>query len=90
MITTFQKSGATVVLAGLTLPRNYGVGYVRSFEKVFEDLAAKYKLSLIPFFLAGVAANPKYTLDDLLHPNASGYVVVTDTVLRTVEPLLKK
>jgi len=90
MIVAFKKSGAVVVLAGLTLPRNYGIEYVRSFEKVFEDLAAKHKLPRIPFFLAGVAANPRYTLDDFLHPNANGYVVVTDTVLKTLEPLLKK
>lgn len=90
MITAFRGTGATVVLAGMTLPRNYGVAYVRPFEKVFEDLAAKYKLPLIPFFLQGVAGAPGYTLDDFLHPNAKGYVIVTDTVLKTLEPLLKK
>ena len=90
MITAFQKSGATVVLAGMTLPRNYGAVYVRSFEDVFRDLARKLNVPLIPFFLEGVAGNPKLTLDDYLHPNADGYVIVTDNVLKTVEPLLKK
>src|SRR5688572_2958811 len=60
MITAFQGTGATVVLAGMTLPRNYGVAYVRPFEKVFEDLAVKYKLPLIPFLLQGVAGSPGY------------------------------
>ena len=90
MIMAFQKSGATVVLAGMTLPRNYGAAYVRSFEDVFRDLARKHNVPLIPFFLEGVAGNPKLTLDDYLHPNADGYVIVTDNVLKTVEPLLKK
>jgi acyl-CoA thioesterase-1 len=90
MITAFQGVGATVVLAGMTLPRNYGVGYVRPFEKVFEDLAARHKLPLIPFFLEGVAGAPAYTLEDFLHPNAKGYTIVADTVLKTLEPLLKK
>ena len=90
MITAFQRGGAAVVLAGMTLPRNYGAAYVRSFEDMFRDLARKHNLALIPFFLEGVAGNPKLTLDDYLHPNADGYVIVTENVLKTLEPLLKK
>ena len=90
MITKFRKGGATVVLAGMTLPRNYGSTYVNSFEGAFRDLARKYELPLIPFFLEGVAGNPRLTLQDGLHPNANGYRIVTDTVLKTLEPLLKR
>jgi acyl-CoA thioesterase I len=77
MIQDFQKGGAKVVLAGMTLPRNYGDAYV------------KYGLPLIPFFLEGVAGDPKYTLQDLIHPNADGYALVTDIVMKTLKPLLK-
>src|SRR2546429_9806191 len=90
MIGGFQKAGAKVGLAGMTLPRNYGSAYVGSFEDVFRNLAKKYNLALIPFFLEGVAGNPKYTLDDFLHPNADGYVLVTNLVLKTLKPILKK
>ena len=90
MIGEFQKAGVKVVLAGMTLPRNYGSAYVGSFEDVFRNLAKKYNLALIPFFLEGVAGNPKYTLDDFLHPNADGYVLVTDMVMKTLGPVLKK
>ena len=90
MIAEFQKRGAKVILAGMTLPRNYGNAYVKSFEEVFRSLAKKYNLPLIPFFLEGVAGNPKYTLDDFLHPNAEGYALVTDIVMKTLEPALKK
>jgi acyl-CoA thioesterase I len=89
MIQDFQKAGAKVILAGMTLPRNYGEAYVKSFEDVFRNLAKKYSLPLIPFFLEGVAGDPKYTLEDLIHPNAEGYVRVTDIVMKTLEPLLK-
>src|ERR1051325_8680667 len=34
MITQFKKNGAIVILAGMTLPRNYGAAYVKSFEDV--------------------------------------------------------
>jgi acyl-CoA thioesterase I len=90
IVIAFQKAGAKVILAGMTLPRNYGESYVKSFEDVFRDLAKKYTLPLIPFFLEGVAANPQYTLEDLIHPNAQGYVLVTDIVMKTLQPVLKK
>jgi acyl-CoA thioesterase-1 len=89
MIQDFQKAGAKVVLAGMTLPRNYGDAYVKSFEDVFRNLAKKYDVYLIPFFLEGVAGDPKYTLPDLIHPNADGYALVTDIVMKTLKPLLK-
>ena len=90
MITEFQNTRAKVILAGMTLPRNYGEAYVKSFEDVFRNLAMKYRLPLIPFFLEGVAGVPKYTLPDFLHPNAEGYTLVTDIVMKTLEPVLKK
>ena len=90
MIKEFQQSGSKVILSGMTLPRNYTADYVKSFEDVFRNLAKKYSLPLIPFFLEGVAGNPRYTLDDLIHPNAEGYVLVTDIVMKTLQPLLKK
>jgi acyl-CoA thioesterase-1 len=90
MIVAFQKAGATVIMAGMTLPRNYGVDYVRNFEDVFIDLAREYKLPLIPFFLEGVAGDPQLTLPDFLHPNEAGYRVVAEIVLRTLEPILKQ
>ena len=90
MTQAFRKQGATVVLAGMTLPRNYGQAYVSSFENVFKDLAAKYQLPLIPFFLEGVAGDPHLTLPDFLHPNAAGYKIVVDVVMKTLQPILKK
>ena len=90
LIQSFQKASAKVILAGMTLPRNYGDAYVKSFENVFRDLAKKHNLPLIPFFLEGVAGNPKYTQEDFIHPNADGYVLVTDIVMKTLQPLLKK
>ena len=90
MIKDFQKANAKVILAGMTLPRNYGADYVKSFESVFRDAAKKYDVSLIPFLLEGVAGDPKYTLDDFIHPNADGYVLVTDIVMKTLLPLLRR
>lgn len=90
IVTKLRGSGAVVILAGMTLPPNYGPDYIRGFEAVYKELASKYKLPLIPFFLEGVAGTDLYMQRDGLHPNAAGYARVAGTVLRALEPLLGK
>ncbi|MFB3776925.1 MAG: arylesterase [Bryobacteraceae bacterium] len=89
IIVTLRKAGAEVVLAGMTLPPNYGPDYIRSFEQMFTTLAARHKLPLIPFLLAGVAGTAEYMQNDGLHPNAEGCRRVAQTVFQTLEPLLR-
>jgi acyl-CoA thioesterase-1 len=90
MIVGFQRAGSKVILAGMTLPLNYGIDYVRSFENVFKDLARDHDVTFIPFFLDGVAADFELNLGDGIHPNEKGYRIVVQNVLRYLEPLLEK
>jgi acyl-CoA thioesterase I len=89
IVTTLRKAGATVVLAGMTLPPNYGPEYIRAFERIYVDLAGKYKLARIPFLLEGVATKRLMMQRDGLHPTARGNAVVAETVLHHIESLLK-
>ena len=90
MVVAFQGAGAKVVLAGMTLPPNYGPDYIRGFESIFKDLAAKYRLSLIPFLLADIVTpDLRYLQPDGIHPTAEGAELVSGTVMRTVKPLLR-
>jgi acyl-CoA thioesterase-1 len=89
MIVAFRQIGAKVVLAGMTLPPNYGPDYVNSFQKMYADLAAKYKLPLIPFLLSDIITKDmRYFQRDGIHPTADGADIVSDTVLRALKPLL--
>jgi len=90
MIVAFQKGGARVILAGMTLPRNFGPDYIGAFEQVYPTLASKHKVTLIPFFLEGAAGKPELNLEDGIHPNEAGYRYVTANVLKYLEPMLKK
>lgn len=90
MIEQLQAGGARVVLAGITLPPNYGPTYIQRFDAIFKNLAARYKVKLIPFLLAGVGGNPKLMQRDGLHPNAEGARVVAATVERALQPILRK
>ena len=88
MIEAFRKSGARVVLAGMSLPRNYGPEYIRPFEQMYADLAKQYKVTLIPFVLEGVGGNPSLTQPDGIHPTAEGAVIVARVVMKYLQPLL--
>jgi acyl-CoA thioesterase I len=89
MIQTFQGAGARVVLAGMTLPPNYGADYIRGFEQIYRDLAARNRLTLIPFLLTDIVTSDlRYFQRDGIHPTAEGAVIVSETVLRAVKPLL--
>jgi len=85
MIEAFQAAGARVVLAGMTLPPNYGQQYIAQFEKVYRDLAAKYKVKLIPFLLEGVGGHDEFMQRDRLHPNAAGARKVEAVVMKALE-----
>jgi len=88
MVSTLRKPGVSVVLAGMTLPPNSGPEYIKSFERIYADLKAKYKVTEIPFLLEGVAANRSLMQRDGLHPTAKGNEIVAKTVLKYLKPLL--
>jgi acyl-CoA thioesterase I len=90
IIEAFQSARVPVVLAGITLPPNYGPQYIQSFEAMYRTLAARYKLPLIPFLLEGVGGHQDLMQRDGLHPNAAGTHIVEGTVFRALEPLLRK
>lgn len=88
LVTALRGAGATVVLAGMTLPPNYGPDYVKPFERIFADLAEKHGLKLVPFLLAGVGGNRLLMQNDGLHPTAEGNRRVAATVMQFIEPFL--
>ena len=88
IITTLRKAGAKIVLAGMTLPPNYGPDYIHSFEAVYKDLAKEYRLPLIPFLLSGVGGNAALMQRDGIHPTGEGNRKVAGTVMETLAPLL--
>ena len=90
MIEQFQAAGVSVILAGITLPRNYGMDYIHEFDAMYKALAEKYKVPFIPFLLEGAAMVPDMMQKDGIHATGKGNRVVALTVLRKVEPLLTR
>lgn len=89
IIQQLQQSGTQVVLAGMKLPPNYGNEYLSAFERLYSDLAARYRLPLIPFFLEGVAASNTLNQADGIHPTARGYRAIVEMMLGRLQPVLK-
>lgn len=90
IIEGLQQAGVEVILAGMQIPPNYGSAYTKGFASVFERLAQDHGVTLIPFFLEGVAARKELNQADGIHPTAEGYRIVAQTVFDVIEPLLKK
>jgi acyl-CoA thioesterase-1 len=90
MIEDLRGNGVQILLAGMTLPRNYGADYIHAFEKVYVDLSTQYHLVRIPFFLDGVAGHPDLIQPDGIHPTTEGCRIVATNVMKYLQPLLKR
>jgi len=79
-----QDKSIEVVLAGMIAPSSHGFKYKKNFDKIYPDLSKKYKLTLIPFLLEGVALKPKYNLSDGIHPNKKGTIIISNTLKKAI------
>jgi len=80
ILTVLKKENITVVLAGMKMVVNMGKTYTDAFEKIFPSLAGRFDVTLIPFFLDGVAAVPSLNSGDGIHPNSAGYEVLVRNI----------
>jgi acyl-CoA thioesterase-1 len=91
MVQFFQKNNTKVVLLGMEAVATNGASYRKEFNTIYPDLAKKYSLPLVPFFLDGVALNQSLNIDDGIHPNRAGYEKIVDkNILPILLPYLKK
>lgn len=76
MIRLCQAQGAQVLLAEMYIPPNYGPRYTRNFVTMYEKLANKFNVTLVPFFLSSVAAKPEFMFADGIHPNTKAQKLI--------------
>ena len=88
MIERLQANGVQVVLAGMKIPSR-SARYAEEFSRIYPELASRYRLPLIPFFLQDLALVRDLNQPDGLHPTAEGYSYVVRNVLQVLEPLLR-
>ena len=90
IIERVKAHGATVMLAGMEAPTNSGAEYRQAVHEAFPSLSREYGVPEIPFFLEGVAGIDSLNQRDGIHPSEEGTKIVTETVYRSLRPLLEK
>ena len=84
-----RSPGAQIVLAGMQIPPNLGQAYATDFKALYQEIATKNKLVLIPFLLEGVGGDRTLNQPDGIHPTPTGHRIVARTVWAVLQPLLK-
>jgi acyl-CoA thioesterase-1 len=88
VVSRLKARRIAVMLCGMLAPPNYGQDYAARFNTIYPDLAKKFDVPLYPFFLAGVAADPKLNQADGIHPTAEGVDIIVGNILPTVQAFL--
>jgi len=70
-----------VVLLQMQAPLNAGLSYKRTFDNMYEEIAAQYKVELLPFITTDVFLRNEFKLSDGIHYNQAGYAEVVNRYL---------
>lgn len=78
-----------IILVGMEAPPNLGPRYTGRFRTVYQDLARRNGVALVPFLLANVAGIDSLNQPDGIHPTARGQEIVADNVWMVLGPMLE-
>lgn len=82
VLSALRDAKIPFLLAGITLPPNYGPEYIRQFEAVYRDLAAHYHCAFVPMLYADLIHVAGTIQPDGIHPTAKGAAIVAHTLER--------
>jgi acyl-CoA thioesterase I len=89
MLALCARARRRTLLLGMRMPPNYGERYTSAFAALFPAAARRHHVTLVPFFLEGVAGDPRLIQADGLHPNEQGQPRLLDNVWAGLQPLLR-
>ena len=90
MVEQSQSAGATVILAEMRIPPNYGRTYTEKFNSMYTILTEQYDISMLPFLLQDIALEPGLMQADGIHPTARAQPVILEKVWSILQPFLQK
>ncbi len=90
ILTRLKARGIEVLLCGMRAAPNLGPDFGRAFDAIYPELAVTHGVVLYPFFLEGVAADPKLNQGDGLHPTAAGVDAIVTRITPKMEELLSR
>ncbi len=90
VLTTLEAANIRILLAGITLPPNYGPDYIRSFQQLFRTLAAHHHVAFVPMIYKDLIHVSGTIQPDGIHPTAKGSTILAKTLLPALRPLLAR
>lgn len=84
-----RDSATTIVLVQMEAPPNMGRPFTTGFRAMYPALAARYRITLVPFLLAGVGGIDSLNQSDGIHPTPAGHRIVADNVWRVLLPVIR-
>jgi acyl-CoA thioesterase-1 len=91
VLSALENAHIKVLLAGITLPPNYGPDYVNAFNEVFRQVdAAHHPAAFVPMIYKDIVHVPGTIQEDGIHPTAKGAEILAESVLHSLTPLLHK
>ena len=85
-----KERNVKVLLAGMLTTTEFGRGYETEIRDAFQSLAKEQEVTLIPFFLEGVAGKDELNQQDRIHPNPQGTRIVAANVYKYLKPMLEQ
>ena len=90
VLTALDNAHVKVLLAGITLPPDYGPDYIKSFDQIFRDLAVRHHVAFVPMLYKDLVHVPGTIQQDGIHPTAKGAAIIANTIFPLLKPLLRK
>ena len=85
-----KQDHAEILLVGVRMPPNYGATYNQKFADLYQELAQRYNLPLVPKMLDQVADRPELMQADGIHPKAEAQTLVMENVWSGLKSILVK
>ena len=85
-----QRRGIETILVGMDALPLRGWDYSVAFHRMYEDLAMRFRVPLVPFLLVNVMSNPSLMQSDHVHPNRAGARAIADLIWPSLQALLKR
>ncbi|WP_281647576.1 arylesterase [Parendozoicomonas sp. Alg238-R29] len=89
MLQLLADSKTPTLLFEMQMPPNYGPAYTKRFNTIYKDLSSEFDVTLVPFFLDGIAGQEQLNQPDGIHPTAEAQPILFKNVWPTIEPHLK-
>jgi acyl-CoA thioesterase-1 len=89
IIEAAKAQGIQVLLCAMEALPLQGWQYTIDFHRMYDELATKYGVPLVPFLMNGVLGKPDLMSDDGVHPNRAGARVLAETIWEYLQPVAR-